>query len=434
MVPTLLVLCIILAGLVIRERVAHKREFARLEKAISQQDRRLLGSEDYANAPGHIRSLERAIFDQLFTTANLEESVTRREQLLASLVDGLGDAVLVTDSKNRIRFANERAGKLLKLPEDISGQPVRSVIAQRSLLKWLDQSRDYARSKRTTLTISGRQLEGDSDRTFEVDIAPLQTNDMGGADVSRVVLRDITEREELERVRKDFVANASHELRTPLTIINGYLENLIDDGAIDDTETATRFLVVMKKHGDRLARLVEDMLTISRLESDSDKPVQIEKFDFATCVDEVIERLSPVIEAKAAKLTVEISPGAESLQGDRLIWDQILFNLVENALKENDQQGLEIHVSKSDTDSTTTICVSDNGVGIPKASLPFIFKRFYRVDESHASEKTGTGLGLSIVKRGIEAHHGTIEAESTPGQSTAFTIKVPTTWPEDESG
>ncbi|MGI9243425.1 MAG: sensor histidine kinase [Verrucomicrobiales bacterium] len=432
MLPALLVvLCIILAGLVVRERVNHKRDLARLEKAISEQDRRLLGSEDYANAPGHIRSLERAIFDQLFTTANLEESVTRREQLLASLVDGLGDAVLVTDRKNRIRFANERARGLLKLPDDISGQPVRGVIAQRSLLKWLDQSRDSARSKRTTLTISGRQLEGGTDRTFEVDIAPLQTNDLGGADVSRIVLRDITEREELERVRKDFVANASHELRTPLTIINGYLENLIDDGAIDDPETAKRFLLVMKKHGDRLARLVEDMLTISRLESDSDKPIQIEKFDFATCVGEVIDRLSPVIEAKSANVTVAISPGAEFLRGDRLIWDQILFNLVENALKENDQQGLEIQVSKDDADNSTTICVRDNGVGIPKASLPFIFKRFYRVDESHASEKTGTGLGLSIVKRGVEAHHGSIEAASTPGQSTAFTITVPTTRPEE---
>jgi len=431
MLPAALVtLCLILAGFLIRERSHHKREFARLERAISRQDRRLLGSDDYANAPDHIRSLERAIFDQLFTTANLEESVTRREQLLASLVDGLGDAVLVTDRKNRIRFVNESARELLKLPEDISGQPVRNALSQELLLDWLEQCHTYARSKRTTLSISGRQLKGGNNRTFDVDIAPLQTNELGGADVSRVVLHDITEREELERVRKDFVANASHELRTPLTIINGYLENLIDDGALNDPVACRRFLIVMRKHGDRLARLVEDMLTISQLESDSDKPIQIETFDFSVCVGEVIDRLSPMIEAKAASLTVEIPPGAESLEGDPLIWDQILFNLIENALKENDQRGLEIRVTKSDSQSESTICVNDNGVGIPKASLPFIFKRFYRVDESHASEKTGTGLGLSIVKRAIEAHGGTIEASSTPGQSTTFTIHVPKSNPK----
>lgn len=426
MLPAILAaICLTLAGLLARERIRHKREFARLERAIRMQDRRLLGSEEYASAPDHIRSLERAIFDQLFTTANLEESVTRREQLLASLVDGLGDAVLVTDKKNRVRFANEYARSLLKLPSDIANQPVRQVLTQESLLTWLDDCHNFARSKRTTLTMSGRGLDGGDDRTFEVDIAPLEKNDLGGADVSRIVLRDITDREELERVRKDFVANASHELRTPLTIINGYLENLIDDGAIDDPVAARRFLTVMKKHGDRLARLVEDMLTISRLESDRDKPIQIEHFNFANCAREVIERLTPVIESKSAMVSIEIPEGEELLYGDPLIWDQILFNLIENALKENDQAGLVVKVSKSDSGDKTMIRVSDNGVGIPKASLPFIFKRFYRVDESHASERTGTGLGLSIVKRAIEAHHGTIEAASTPGKSTTFTIRLP---------
>ena len=167
------------------------------------------------------------------------------------------------------------------------------------------------------------------------------------------------------------------------------------------------------------------MLTISRLESDRDKPIQIERFNFADCVQEVIERLIPVIESKSALVSVEIPENEELLYGDPLIWDQVLFNLIENALKENDQAGLVVKVSKSDSGDKTTVRVSDNGVGIPKASLPFIFKRFYRVDESHASERTGTGLGLSIVKRAIEAHHGTIEAASTPGQSTTFTIHLP---------
>ena len=176
-------LCLILAAMLVWERTNHRREFARLERAISEQDRRLLGSEDYARAPGHIRSLERAIFDQLFTTANLEESVTRREKLLAKLVDGLADAVLVTDRKNRISFANEHAMKLLGLPDEITGKAIRQAFTDKNLLKWLNQCHAEAKSTQTIVQFSGRELKGGLDRTFEVDIAPLQRNDHGGADV-----------------------------------------------------------------------------------------------------------------------------------------------------------------------------------------------------------------------------------------------------------
>jgi two-component system phosphate regulon sensor histidine kinase PhoR len=423
--PALIAICLTLALLLVRERAKQKGEFARLERAIREQDRRLLGSEDYARAPSHIRSLERAIFDQLFATANLEESVTRREQLLESLVDGLGDAVLVTDRKNRVRFVNERARVLLKLPEEIIGRPVREAISQPELLTWLERCHTESQSKHSSLEIAGRLLEGGNSRTFEVDIAPLQRNEIGGADVSRIVLHDITERDELERVRQDFVANASHELRTPLTIINGYLENLVEDGALEDQATTQRFLGVMQKHGQRLARLVEDMLTISRLESDAKETINIERFNFESCAHEVGIRLSPMIEKRSANLNIDIPEGDEWLHGDQFYWDQILFNLMENALKENDQHGLQLTVSKSDSDTESTITVSDDGVGIPKEALPFIFKRFYRVDESHASEKTGTGLGLSIVNRAVEAHQGTIEVSSTPGKETTFTIRIP---------
>lgn len=418
-------LCLTLATILIVERVRHKREFARLESAIRQQDRRQLGSKEYARAPGHIRSLEKAIFDQLFTAANLKETVIRREKMLSSLVDGLGDAVLVTDKKKRIRFANERARDLLKLPEKVTGTPIRQAISDRQLITWLDQCHTRAESTRTTIELPGRILRGDITRSFEVDIAPLQKNELGGSDVSRIVLHDITERVELEQVRKDFVANASHELRTPLTIINGYLENLIDDGAVDDPEITKKFLKVMRKHGKRLELLVSDMLTISRLESDDSDPVKVELFNFVSCINEVVERLSPVIEAKSAEIIIEIPEDENLLNGDALYWDQILFNLMENALKENDQDGLKLRVKKVESAKDSTIVVEDDGIGIPKDALPFIFKRFYRVDESHNGEKTGTGLGLSIVKRSVEAHGGTIEVASTPGRSTAFTIRVP---------
>ena len=197
---SLAAICVILAALLLLERLKHRREFARLESAISKQDRRLLGSEDYIRAPSHIRSLERAIFDQLFTTANLEKSVTRREELLAKLVDGLADAVLVTDRNNHIRFANENAVELLGLPENVTDKPIREAFTQKKLLKWLSRCHNEAISTQKTVRFSALELDQDTDHTFEVDIAPLQRNDHGGADVCRIVLHDITEREELERV------------------------------------------------------------------------------------------------------------------------------------------------------------------------------------------------------------------------------------------
>ena len=424
-IPALVILLLALASALVFERYRHRREFGRLEEAIRKQDRRLLGSEDYERAPQHVRTLERAIFEQLFTAENLEESIVRREELLSSLVDGLGDAVIVTDRKNKIRFANEKALQIFMLKDDVVGSPVRKALAHGQLIGWLALCHTKAKSTHTRLDLPGRMLEGGRDRSFEVDVAPLQENEFGGSDVSRIVLHDVTEREELDRVRKDFVANASHELRTPLTIINGYLENLLDDGAVDDPVITKRFLGVMRKHGNRLALLVEDMLTISKLESDENEHLELFDFDFANCVGEVLDRLSPVIESKGAIVSVEIPEEKKILCGDRLYWDQILFNLLENALKENDEQGLRLTVKREDDKEETRILVSDNGVGIPNQALPFIFKRFYRVDESHASHKTGTGLGLSIVRRAVEAQGGTIEASSTPGEDTTFTIKLP---------
>jgi len=423
MLYALAAICLTLLALLWRERCMHRNEFARLEDAIRQGDREMLGSAEYAKAPEHIRTLERAIFDQLFATASLEESVIRREKLLAALVEGLGDAVLVTDKSNRIRLANERAREVFDLPGDVAGARLRKVITNRELLAGIDVSHSDAQPTASIIELSsGRTAAGAS--VFEVDIAPLQRNTTGGADVSRIVLHDISERQKLERVRKDFVANASHELRTPLTIINGYLETLLD-GAMEDRATIKRFLGVMQKHGVRLARLVEDMLTISKLESDDQDAIKFEDFNFRVCASEVVDRLSPVIETKQARVELDIPPGQEILHGDRIHWDQVLFNLVENALKENDQSGLVVTISKQGFADGTRIIVEDDGVGIPAESLPFIFKRFYRVDESHAQEKTGTGLGLSIVKRAIEAHGGTIEATSTPGVATAFTIDLP---------
>lgn len=267
-------------------------------------------------------------------------------------------------------------------------------------------------------------LEGDgNERVLEVDVAPLIFSESGSVSRARIVLHDVSDARQLEQIRKDFVANASHELRTPLTIINGYLETLVDDG-VGDKDLAKRVLPVMQKHGERIAHIIEDMLTISKLES-SNETLKKKRFDLKKCAKDVAARLAPVAEEQQAVIILDFETDAHSIIGDAFYWDQIFFNLVENALKENEAPDLTVTIAMLTEADQQVISVTDSGVGIPKAALAHVFNRFYRVDENRNADKKGTGLGLSIVKRAVEAHGGTIRVESTPGVETAFIMILP---------
>ena len=222
------------------------------------------------------------------------------------------------------------------------------------------------------------------------------------------------------------VCTARNELRTPMAIINGYLENLLDDDILEEPTTTRKFLTTMRRHGQRISRLVEDMLMISKMESGDSMTLNKEAFLIKECVQDVRDRLESMISNQQAKVDIDIIPDELSLIGDRFYWTQIIFNLVENALKQNPNPGLCVVVGAEQHDEGVKIFVFDDGVGIPSADLPYIFKGFYRVEKHHSqSEIKGTGLGLSIVRRAIEAHGGEISATSVPGQETCFTINIP---------
>jgi signal transduction histidine kinase len=241
------------------------------------------------------------------------------------------------------------------------------------------------------------------------------------------VIRDVTTEHQLEQIRKDFVANASHELRTPLAIISGYLENLLEDGVLEETETARHFLSVMQKHTDRISRIVEDMLVISRLESGEAGSLNIEPFKISSCINDVLERLESVVRNQHAQVEVNLDNPDRIIHADRFYWTQVLFNLVENALKQNPHHGLRVEIGcAAEPAGGLRIWVADDGIGIPSADLPHIFRRFYRVAKHHSQQNIkGTGLGLSIVKRAVEAHNGQIVVTSVPGNDTRFTIALP---------
>jgi len=257
-----------------------------------------------------------------------------------------------------------------------------------------------------------------------VDVAPHTSSDK--TDYTCVIFRNMTAEYQADQIRQDFVANASHELRTPMAIIKGYLEALLEDNMIEEPDIAKRFLTIMDKHSNRISRIIDDMLAISKLESKEEASINMEEFKINECIVDVVERLSPLISENKANVNVYIKPKNLSFNGDKFYWAQIMFNLVENALKENPKPGIKVDISAYCIDNDIIIKVTDYGKGIPVEALPYIFKRFYRVDKHHTNSGIkGTGLGLSIVKRAVEGHGGTISVHSIPGVETVFTIKIP---------
>ena len=236
------------------------------------------------------------------------------------------------------------------------------------------------------------------------------------------MFHDITDFRRLETIRKDFVTNVSHEFRTPVANIKGYSETLLE-GALDDKEHAVDFLKIIYSESGRLAQLVDDLLELARHESG--RPIlDLQPCSLAKIFDGVLVGVS--IQAKQYDIRVisEISQDIALVKVDEFAVAQILFNLVENAIKYN-QKGGQVIISAIDQNSDIEVTVSDNGLGIPSNDLPRIFERFYRVDKAHSREIGGTGLGLSIVKHIIQAHGGKISVESQLGQGSTFRFTLP---------
>ena len=336
---------------------------------------------------------------------DLEEHVRKDKSLF---LEALGVPFLLIRRSGRLVMANSHAGQMLGINAGHSVNLLR-YLPESELRNLIRKAAECSEQTRYTLTIP---MNGE-ERIYRAKVTPLKNEEQ----LIGIVFHDITELHRTQVIRRDFVANASHELRTPLTIIRGYLESLTDDTEMAaDSEARTHALRLMKKHADRIVRLVEDMLTISRLENAEKGYLRMANFDFGTMAQEVLSRLENMAQAQQATLSCRLPSDGLTLHGDKFYWAQILFNLMENALKNNPSPGLRVDLTAARDETGIIISVSDNGVGIPSEHLPFIFNRFYRANTS-ASIK-GTGLGLSIVRHAVEAHGGNITAESIPGQRT----------------
>ena len=369
---------------------------------------------------GESASFAKPILELRESTAGFEKEQYLR-RLFERLLNEIRQGVVIVDDSLEIKFANRTAAHFFSRDSIQRGRTLLEEFRDHQIADTVKAAlRKQRRMEQQIEVLSSTDSEKVRSHHFLVEAAPLQGETENGA---WVMIHDVTETTMTEQIRRDFVANASHELRTPLTLINGYIETL-RSGMIRDQEGIERCLTVMEKHGRRIERLVEDMLTISRLEN-HDAVLSMEPFSVRSCVEDVLERVQALMPDREYDVHVDFPADGGILNGDRFYWDQVFVNLIENAIKENPKPDLVIEVSGRWNGYHCVLEVSDNGVGIPAHDLPFVFKRFYRGHKSHSSEIRGTGLGLSIVRRAVEAHGGTIELTSTPGKRTTFRVKVP---------
>ncbi len=226
----------------------------------------------------------------------------------------------------------------------------------------------------------------------------------------------------LDKVRTDFVANVSHELKTPLTSILGFVETL-EDGAIDDRQNARKFLAIIRKHTQRLASIINDLLSLSELEQ-HDAGISKTDFDLRELINEVVAGFAHRLDAKHQVLRIDSQGSDFRIAGDRDRIEQVLVNLIDNAVKYTNDNG-RITVGITDKGDAAAITVEDNGIGIPKEDIGRVFERFYRVDKARSRELGGTGLGLSIAKHIVLAHGGAIHIESDLGRGTKVVVALP---------
>ncbi|MEY8598455.1 cell wall metabolism sensor histidine kinase WalK [Mammaliicoccus lentus] len=350
------------------------------------------------------------------------ESEKRR---LDSVITHMSDGVLATDRRGRVRIINEMALKMLGLE--------RGEVESKHILDVLNIDEDYSlddlQENNDSFVIDINEEEG---LIVRVNFSTI-IQDTGFINGYIAVLHDVTEQHILENERREFVANVSHELRTPLTSMRSYIEAL-EEGAWRDPEVAPTFLNVTREETDRMIRLVNDLLQLSKMDN-SGEQMNTELIDFNMFINKIINRhemtqgknVTFVRDIPVKGLFVEIDP-------DKMT--QVFDNVITNAIKysQESKKRVEFHVKQNTLYNRMTIQIKDNGIGIPVNKVDKIFDRFFRVDKARTRKMGGTGLGLAITKEIVESHNGRIWANSKEGQGTSIYITLPCEIMEDEFG
>jgi two-component system phosphate regulon sensor histidine kinase PhoR len=349
----------------------------------------------------------------------LEHQIAGRESGTQTILGAMQDGLLVVDARSRIMLMNRPFEKLFELRDPAVGVPLIEAVRHATLDELIVETLRTGEVMRSELSVADSRTHGE--RHIEVSAVPIKKADdeTSGA---VVLFHDITELKQLDQIRREFVANVSHELRTPLSILRGYVEVLLDEPETS-REELTRILSIMERHSKRLRRLVDDLLSLAQLES-SQATLELSVVRVDELFNNLIRDWKEKLATKNLKVIVDLTPEAFTLHADGTRLEEVLHNLLDNAVKFSRENG-QIHLQAVRRDSEMVLSVADNGLGIGKEHLPRIFERFYRADKARSRELGGTGLGLAIVKHIAQLHGGRVEAESEPGRGTTIRVVLP---------
>jgi two-component system, OmpR family, phosphate regulon sensor histidine kinase PhoR len=349
---------------------------------------------------------------------DLEKRVSESESSAQTILGAMLDGLAVVDDRRSVRLMNREFRRIFGLADNVPGGTLLELVHNASV----DRVTVEALRRQEPQTDSIEILRSASEpREFEVTAVPFGENsaELKGA---VILFRDVTHFRKVEKMRRDFVANVSHELRTPLSIFRGYLETLIDDPHQPPGELL-RILEVMERHSNRLNALVEDVLSLARLESPG-MELTLSEVDLPELLHSIMRDWEKRLAAKQLKSHLNFPGNLPRLRADETRLQELIYNLLDNAVKYS-KPGGTVFLRAEPAGDSVRISVADQGIGIPENDLPRIFERFYRADKSRSNEHPGTGLGLSIVKHIAQLHGGSVEAESELAKGTTISVVLP---------
>jgi two-component system phosphate regulon sensor histidine kinase PhoR len=385
-------------------------------REVTQASRKIAAGDLKQDIQIHSRDeageLGKAFNEMAGNIRKLVEGISTEQSKLDTVLSNMADGVIVTDKEGNISLANHAAEKLFGFrAEAIISKTVIEVthdheidnLAKRCL------AREEQLNSQIELTSAGKYLR--------VIAIPITGKILSGC---LLLLQDLTEMRNLQTMRQELVGNISHDLRTPLAGIKIMVETL-RDGAIDDKNAAIDFLTRIENEVDRLTQMVSELTELSRIEAGSTE-LNKENLNLNELINEAVIQLRPLADKQRITLNPVLSDTLPSAKVDRDRLSQTITNLIHNAIKFN-RSGGSVTITTSSDDKTITVKVIDTGIGIPKANLPHVFERFYKADTSRTN--SGSGLGLAIAKHTIEAHGGTITAQSEEGNGSTFSFTIP---------
>lgn len=416
-IGSLFLVLVIITGLVINVARRATRPLEEITNSISKLSSAGFTSDwkPKLSPSEHSIEIDRLIDAFNYLTEQIQNQFRALEQernKLSSVLQEMTDGVLIIDSQGVIQLANPAVPKMLNLPDqDIIDKNISQVLPHTQFHESWQRTRDSKETQTSLIEIQPKKLY------IQCMTAPLETITKGAV---LMVLQNLTRQRYLETVRRDFISNISHELRTPLASLKALTETL-QEGALDDPPAAHRFLMQIENEVDSLSHMVSELLELSRIES-GQVPLRLRPASPYEILQKTLERLGIQAERAGLKVVIDCDPNIPQVLADPSRLEQVVGNLFHNAIKFTPAGG-QIILSAKPQNGNVIFCVSDSGIGIPADELPRIFERFYKTDRARAGG--GTGLGLAIAKHVVEAHGGTIWAESIEAQGSNFFFIIP---------